>query len=110
MVLMRRFRLISEIAPRKNASSPNRTGTLTSSLFLKSVGLSFCSMTLLMSNRIALDPMSIAANFRMTKFQSFRIAVSSDSNGTIQIEILILAHPLDAVCTHCPVYLKTHGP
>ena len=67
MVFTSRDSLLGEISPRMKASSPKRTGTRTNSLFLKMVGLPFCSITLLMSSLIAFEPISMAANLRMTK-------------------------------------------
>src|SRR5690606_14720282 len=71
MVWVRRRALRSDIHLRRKASSPKRTGTRMISLFLKAVGLSSCSMTLLMSNLRAFEPMSMAANLRMIKSGSY---------------------------------------
>src|SRR5690606_12294410 len=88
MVWVRRMTLRSEIRRLKKASSPKRTGTLMISLFLKAAGLSSCSMTLLMSNLRAFEPMSMAANLRMIKsriylwFQFFLIITIGFHLGT----------------------------
>src|SRR5690606_6975961 len=82
-----------EISPTVKESSPNRTGTRTKALFLNCVGLSGYSITLLINSLTALEPISMAANFRIFSINSlFYIGILFE--GLFLFHIIIIGSKL----------------